>query len=147
MIITRNHFYHIVHVKYQNIIIIWDYHDSCQKSGKLRYQSITIKSSWEYTVAWKSIPQNSKLSCHVSLSFSNLSQVFLSCNSNKEEQTLTVIVWFILIIAKSVTFTVSYRCLLAVSSYLLSRDSIVSYHEISLYHREKKTFAFNYIFW
>ena len=47
MIISRNQFYHDVHVKYQNIFIIWDYHDSCWKSGKLRYQSITIHSPWE----------------------------------------------------------------------------------------------------
>jgi len=132
MILSRNHFYHDVHVKYQNIIIIWDYHDSYWKSGKLRYQSITIKSSWEYTVAWKSIPQNSKLSYHVSLSFSNLSQVILSCD---KEQTLTVTVWYIMIISKSVSFTAVYLRLAFICCQGTALYCIMIYHFITVKRR------------
>ena len=48
MIISRNHFYHNVHVKYQTIIIIWDYHDSCSiifscKFCNCRHQIFNLK--------------------------------------------------------------------------------------------------------
>ena len=83
----------------------------------------------------KRILQNSKLSCHVSLSFSNLSDL----SWNKEEQTLTVIVIYHMHDNIKIG---QFPCLLAVSFYLLSRYSIILYHDISLYHREKKTFVF-----